>query len=393
MAFALPRYPDVISVRSAERAAQKRGKAMEYTVNPLHGGDWEGYMEKYGCLPLDFSANISPLGMPEAAAKALAESVTEAQRYPDPFCRELRKGLSRTEQVPANWILCGNGAADLIFRIAYGLHPGNVLLAVPGFAEYRSAMEQAGCRIFRFRLRRENQFRLDEAFIEKITSDIDMVFLCEPNNPTGITTEPDLLKQILDRCRKKNVLLVADECFNDFLDEPERHSLKRYLKDYPNLLILKAFTKIYAMAGLRVGYLLCSNEEIMKKTAACGQPWPVSGPGQKAACAALSDTGYVKKVRMVIHRERERMFSALQVMGFPVIPGEANFLLFRGPEDLDRKLEKQGILIRDCSNFEGLDRGWFRIAIRTPEENGRMLEGLRFCTRGRCRSTVLDDTT
>lgn len=350
---------------------------MEYRINPLHGGDWEGYRQKYGFLPLDFSANISPLGMPAAAREALADSAAAAERYPDPFCRQLRAALHRAEQVPEEWILCGNGAADLIFRIAFGLRPKKALLAVPGFAEYREALEQAGCEVKKFRLYPENNFHLDETFPDMISDDTDIVFLCEPNNPTGVTSNPGLLKMILDQCRKKQVLLAVDECFNAFLDEPEKHSMKKYLAGYPNLLILKAFTKIYAMAGLRVGYLFCSNQAVLESIAACGQPWSVSGPGQAAACAAVSDADYVRRVRALIHRERKCLHAALQEMHLQVIPGEANYLLFRGPENLESLLEEQGILIRDCSNYQGLDKGWYRIAVRTPEENRRFISALR----------------
>ena len=214
-----------------------------------HGGDWAGYRAAYGRDPLDFSANVSPLGLPEGVAKAITASLPTADRYPDPLCRDLRAKLSLSENVPAGWLLCGNGAADLIFRLVLAEKPRTALVTAPTFAEYAAALETAGCTVERHFLTEENDFVVTETILDAVHPDTDMVFLCQPNNPTGQLASPALVEQLLRRCEVCGAVLVVDECFLDFLPEGDALSAKRLLHS-PNLVILKAFTKLYGMAGV-----------------------------------------------------------------------------------------------------------------------------------------------
>ena len=214
----------------------------------VHGGDWAGYRAQYGQDALDFSANVSPLGLPEGVAKAITAALVTADRYPDPLCRALRAKLAVHEKVPAEYLLCGNGAADLIFRLVWAAKPRTALLPAPTFAEYAAALETAGCTIRRHFLREDEDFAVTEAFISAVDEDTDMVFLCQPNNPTGQLTPLTLVEALLHRCEACGALLVVDECFLDFLPESELLSAKKLLAS-PNLIILKAFTKLYGMAG------------------------------------------------------------------------------------------------------------------------------------------------
>ena len=200
---------------------------MEKKKALVHGGDWAGYQEEYGTMPLDFSANISPLGMPEGVRGAIIDAISSADRYPDPLCRELTEEIALKEGVPAEYCLCGNGAADLIFRVVLAMKPKKTLLTAPCFAEYEQALRTVGCVVKKYALKEENEFSLDEGFLECMTEDVDMVFLCEPNNPTGIISLREFIKQVLKRCEEIGALLVLDECFNDFLDEPEAHTMKK----------------------------------------------------------------------------------------------------------------------------------------------------------------------
>lgn len=184
-----------------------------------HGGDWAGYAAQYGGMPLDFSANVSPLGLPQGVRQAVARALDGADRYPDPLCRALRKKLSGTLGVPPQSILCGNGAADLIFRLALAEKPKRALVTAPTFAEYEQALAVAGCTADRFFLREEEGFAVTEALLERIEPGLDILFLCEPNNPTGRTTPRALLLRILERCAACGTRLVVDECFNEFLDD------------------------------------------------------------------------------------------------------------------------------------------------------------------------------
>ena len=220
----------------------------------VHGGDWAGYRAEFGRDALDFSANVSPLGLPAGVAAAITAALPMADRYPDPLCRELRAALAAAEGVPADWILCGNGAADLIFRLVLALRPRRALLPAPTFAEYAAALDTVNCEVTRFFLNEANDFAVTDAFVDAVDSDTDIVFLCQPNNPTGQVTPPELVQKLLRRCAACGAVLVVDECFLDFLPDRNDLTTKRFLHDAPQLIILKAFTKLYAMAGVRLGY-------------------------------------------------------------------------------------------------------------------------------------------
>ena len=258
-----------------------------------HGGDWAGYRAQYGHDALDFSANVSPLGLPQGVANAIAAALPHADRYPDPLCRALRAKLAPHEGIPAESILCGNGAADLIFRLAWAAKPRTALVTAPTFAEYAAALESAGCVVRRHFLRAEVDFAVTDSILSSITPEVDMVFLCQPNNPTGQLTPLPLVERILRRCEACGALLVVDECFLDFLPDCDALTAKALL-DSKNLLILKAFTKLYGMAGVRLGYALCANTALLDKMQAAGQPWPMwhrcghslrsSGPGSRPGC-------------------------------------------------------------------------------------------------------------
>lgn len=182
-----------------------------------HGGDWAGFQRTYGAPPLDFSANVSPLGMPEALRRAAEAALAEADRYPDPLCRELRERLAARHGVPAEWILCGGGAADLIYRLAAARRPKRALVTAPTFSEYENALALWGCRVSRFPLSEGNGFAVTEDVLSAVTPELDLLFLCEPNNPTGRTTDRALLERILERCGDCGTLLAVDECFNDLI--------------------------------------------------------------------------------------------------------------------------------------------------------------------------------
>ena len=341
-----------------------------------HGGDWAGYEREYRIPLLDFSANVSPLGVPEVVRQAAIQALDRADRYPDPLCRELREKLSERHGVPADWILCGNGASDLIYRLALAKRPKSALVTAPTFSEYENALTLCGCSVMRFPLRWENQFAVTEDIL--LAPGLDMMFLCEPNNPTGRTTDRRLLVKVLERCAAQGTLLVVDECFNDLLDNPVEHSLVKLLSSFPNLLVLRAFTKSYGMAGLRLGYALCRDVRLLEQMRTSGPPWAVSGPAQATGLAALEEDGYLFQLRRLIQRGRPRLAAGLETLGCRVCPGEANYLLFFSPEpNLGELLRERGILLRDCSNFPGLSPGWYRAAVRTKEENQALLRAVR----------------
>lgn len=340
----------------------------------VHGGDWAGYRAEFGCDALDFSANVSPLGLPAGVAAAITNALPTADRYPDPLCRELRAALAGAEGVPADWILCGNGAADLIFRLALAVRPRRALLPAPTFAEYEAALQTVGCAVQRVFLREENEFAVTEEFIDAVTPETDIVFLCQPNNPTGQVTPPARVERLVRRCAECGAVLVVDECFLDFLPDRDAWTAKQLLRDAPQLIILKAFTKLYAMAGVRLGYALCGDAALLEKMRGAGQPWAVSSLAQAAGLAALQETAYAGAVRALIAEQRPRMAAGLRALGLWVIDGQANYLLFRATPDFGEKLRRRGAVVRSCANYPGLDAAWYRTAVRTAEENTRLLQ-------------------
>ena len=343
----------------------------------IHGGDWAGFESEYGVRPLDFSANISPLGLPDGVREAVIAALAYAERYPDPLCRALRAALAEYHGVPVENIVCGNGAADLIWRLCRALRPKKAALFVPGFAEYEAALRAENCEIARLPLPEADGFCLTEKTVAQIPRDTELLFLCNPNNPTGRLTERKALHSLLSLCRERDMALIADECFLDFCEEPEAHSLVGTLSETPGLVILKAFTKTHAMAGLRLGYALCGSQVLAEKLQGCAQPWSVSNIAQAAGVAALRETAYISRLRVLITAERKRLIPALEALGLCVIPGEANFLLFHAADGaLCEKLRQLGILIRGCGNFAGLSENWYRAAVRTQSENDQLLRAL-----------------
>lgn len=347
----------------------------------VHGGDIQGYFEEYGSYPLDFSANVNPLGLPQGVKEALNAGMDGFAAYPDPLCRLLREKIAVYEGVPTAQILCGNGAADLIFRLAYALRPRRALVLAPTFAEYELALRAAGCAVDYFDLSEQDGFTVGERFCTAIEAGgYDLVFLCNPNNPTGLLCEPRIACQAAQACKRSGALLVADECFNDFLDEPEKYTLKPLLAQGKPVLILKAFTKIFAMAGLRLGYCLCADTELLERLRAAGQPWSVSGAAQTAGIAALREREYLQKTRTLIRTERNWLIEKMRELGLWVAEGRANYLLLRTEqEDLPAQMRKHGILIRSCANYRGLDARYNRIAVRTRAENERLINAFGDC--------------
>lgn len=343
-----------------------------------HGGDIYGKTDV-----IDFSANINLMGIPKGVAQAAYEGVLQSAHYPDIHCAQLRKALSAAEGLPMEQIICGNGAADLIFSLVFSHKPKKALIPAPTFYEYEQALRAVGCGVEYFYLTEENQFQFTPDFLDRITPDLDMVFLCNPNNPTGCLLDRAFLCQLLSVCRERGVLVILDECFNDFLDQPETFTMKGKLGEYPNLFLLKAFTKLYAMAGLRLGYGLCANQEILGKIKEAAQPWSVSIPAQTAGIAALKETAYVRESRALIRQERAYLKEALQELGFQLYGSAANYIFFHAWEGLAGACEARGILIRDCSNYEGLGQGYYRIAVRTRPDNEKLINLFQELKQGR----------
>lgn len=353
-------------------------------VKYTHGGD----IYKYDNKILDFSANINPLGMPDTAKNAIINGIDKYEAYPDYSSRQLRNALSNFYRCDADKIVCGNGAADLIFRICIALRPKKALIPSPTFSEYEEAAKISGGVVHNHILREQENFDVTIEIIEWIDKDTDMVFLCSPNNPTGRAVDLRIIEAILIKLQENKGILVLDQCFVHFLLDEDEYFAINLLKKYDNLIILGAFTKIFAMAGLRLGYALFGSKDIAGKIEDTLQPWAVSTVASEAGCAALS-RDFINKTKEYIKVQREFLINSLSDIGLKVFQSQANYILIKSDKnilngDLADEALKYGVIIRKCSNFRGLSSSFFRIAVRTEEENETLVEVFQkiICEKG-----------
>ncbi|MCC8076342.1 MAG: threonine-phosphate decarboxylase CobD [Clostridiales bacterium] len=349
-----------------------------------HGGDIYAWGERE---ILDFSASLNPLGMPSEVAHAAMEGVAASGRYPDPQCRALRQAIAEAEGVSPAQIFCGNGAAELLDRLALALRPRRAMILAPTFGEYERALLANGCKVIFHYVKLERDFDVTENFLRVLRPGLDLLVLCNPNNPTGRTIPAPLLAEICRRCQVQNTVLVVDESFLSLTDTDCQTDLRPLLAECPRLVLLRSLTKSYAMPGLRLGYLLCGDPALLERVAQAGQPWGVSVPAQYAGIAALNNRpDWPRLGREAVAPQRRRLTEELRNMGFRVWDSHANYLLFHSSQwtDLRERLLQRDILIRDCSDFPGLGPGYYRIAVRTEAEDTRLLQALEeVCQEGR----------
>lgn len=349
--------------------------------NDTHGADIYSAAEKSGINKdefIDFSSNINPLGIPERVKKSAIDSIEDAIKYPDINARELTKNISDAENVPEGWIFASNGAADAIYRISFYLKPKRGIVTSPAFSEYENSLTAAGSLVEYYNLKEEHEYKIQNDFIDYINSETDIVFLCNPNNPTGQITNKDIIEKIVARCKKSDTLVVIDECFLDFVENKEKYSAVNLLEKYDNLIILKAFTKIFAIPGIRLGYCMSSNKNVIDGLKVIGPPWNVSTIAQAAGVAALKEKAYINETVSYIKLQREYLVQELNKLNIKTYKSYANYMLFKNYDEMDLKEElvKKRILIRSCSNYRGLDRSFYRIAVKSAEENKLLIEAM-----------------
>lgn len=347
-----------------------------------HGADIYTASEKSGIHRdsiLDFSSNINPLGIPESVKNAAIIAIEKSNKYPDINSRELIKAISAAENVPKEWIFPSNGAAEAIYRIVAYLKPKNGLVTAPAFSEYEASLKAAGAEIKYHLLHEEQGFIVNDDVLKSIDDETDIVFLCNPNNPTGQLIKKATIEKILNSCRDVGAYVVVDECFLDFVENKNEYSVVNLLEMYDNLIVLKAFTKIYAIPGMRLGYCMSSNLNVIDKLKAFGPPWNVSSIAQEAGIAALKEKDYVKSTIQFVKNERSYLYDELKKLQVKVFYSYANYLLFKIsiPMDLKERLLEKGILIRSCSNYKNLSSSFYRIAVKSHEENNLFVEALK----------------
>lgn len=335
--------------------------------------------------PLDFSVNVNPYGTPERILRAAAEAVRQVSCYPDPYSRRLIKQLSQRDGIGAEHYLAGCGASDIIFRTMMACRPGSAIIEAPSFSEYERALRAAGSSIHPVTLKRSTGFsletQLDQMKQLAETEHAEMIVLCEPNNPTGKLTDRNELIHLLHFCEERGIKLVIDESFIYLCDFPEKHTMVSEILGSEQLIIIRSFTKLFAMPGIRLGYGIFSDPKLIEKARNSGAAWPVSVGAEAAGLAALESDDEIRMFREKNIRERRVLREQLLETGQLdfVSESEANFLLFHAKKPLAEELAEMGILVRDCRNYRGLDECWIRVSVKRREENEKLVKAVRKC--------------
>lgn len=340
--------------------------------------DYAQFTEHRGDTKLDFSVNVNVLGIPESVKKYISEAVDVTGLYPDPDCRILTERLADKYQISENTILCGNGADDLLYRLVFAVKPKKAMIIEPVYEEYNRILKLVGCEVCHYSTKPDNQFCLDESILKAIQADCDMLFLCNPNNPSGQLVERPFLEQIIEKCKENNVLLVVDECFMEFIPGWKEYSYKQTAGNEDHLVVIDAFTKTYALAGFRLGFCISNNSQLLARMRACGPDFSVSTLAQFAGICALSDKYYLNKTYEMLDDERKYMMNELAKLPVEVYGSNGNYILIKSDDaDILHKLSEKGIKVRDCSGFYGLNPCYIRVAVRVHDDNAFFLHVMR----------------
>lgn len=331
----------------------------------------------------DFSANINPFGVSEKVKNTIINSIDDISHYPDPECNELKTAISDYYSIKKDNIICSNGADDIIYRIFSALSrlysdDTKILIPVPVFSDYINFAKLFFKNTEEYILK--SPFILDNNFITKAenyfnnSDENKIIVLCNPSNPTGLAIDNSLLTDILDYSLKNDILVILDECF---IDMTNQQSFIDKTDKYTNLIVIRSFTKMYAIAGLRIGFAVLSDTKIIDKINSDAQSWSVNTLAQKTAVACLEDDEYKQKFLDFLPDERKFLQDKLSELEFEVFDGTANFIFFKSNiSNLDKKLLRKGILIRNCANYSGLTKGYYRIAVLTRNDNNKLIKAI-----------------
>lgn len=344
-----------------------------------HGGDLWSAEERLGVRSadlLDFSANINPLGPPESVWQAIHDNLSTITAYPDSQARELKKALATRYQQPTSTLAVGNGAAEILYGIMRTLQPQTVGLIYPCFSEYAEAAAVVGANLQGVYAREEADFLTTREELLAACAHVDLFVAGYPNNPNGRLLPIEWLCEMAERLQERDRYLLVDEAFLDFL--PEAPTLLTRLSEFPNVILLRSMTKFYSIPGLRLGFAFASpglTARIEREL----PPWGVNSLAQAAGIAGVQDVDFEERTVEWLVAERPFLEKSLQALpGVKAYGGEVNFILFRcDTPSLQEKTGRLGVLIRSCAAYPGLGEGFYRVAVRSREENLRLLACLR----------------
>lgn len=337
-------------------------------------------------VKVDCSSSVNPLGAPGRAVRVIERGAGSLSPvYPDPECRELKKAISRHAGVHASQLAVGNGAVEIIYWFARLYAKKRVVVPAPTFCEYELAAQKAGADVTFVPLA---DFKLDAGAAIEGAKGADAVFLCNPNNPTGLLSTQAARKVIEGVDNSTKILL--DECFIELVDRPDANTLIRMADEFDNLVILRSLTKSFGMAGLRVGYSV-SSPKIAQELSSQKVPWNVNGLAQAAGVTALGDKAHLQKARKTVKKEKAFLRERIgRLESLVPLQSDANYFLVKlkngdSTAFRDRLLKKTGILVRDCSTFTGMGSQYIRIAVKTHKENALVASALEAMENGKAR--------
>ncbi len=352
-----------------------------------HGGNLFEIQRQYGVDRnglLDYSANINPLGVPNSLRKIMMEAMDDLVNYPDIHYTDLKNAIGEKYKVTVDNIYVGNGGVQVIFDFINAVKPEKSLVVYPTFVEYERALKAVGSEIKTYLLNEDNDFKLHiDELINEIDETLDMVVLCNPNNPTGTLIEREFFEKLLIKCQEKEVFLMVDEAFMDFVHEGEEKTLLTLSEKYEYLMVTRSFTKFYGIPGLRLGFGVCCHIKIKQKLTQLAIPWTVNTFASYFGKVLLTDQEYERKTLQWLREETPRFVNELEKTGlFKVYQPSVNYILMKLlPKNIEvnqlrEKLIQEGVLIRDCSNFKGLSNRFIRIAIKDTGSNQQLLDAI-----------------
>ena len=381
------------------------------TEMDFHGGNiYKVFRKKNIKGIMDYSSNINPYGIPESLKSRIIENLEILERYPDPDYVELREKLANLNNVNLSDIILGNGATEIIFLFMKVINPKKILIVSPTFGEYERAVKAVGTsrnsidlscsddnknienkeiEIEYFELKESDDFKLNIGNLKnQLEKKYDLLIICNPNNPTGKFLKLAQTEEILKECNKYDTKLFIDEAFIEFLADGMKESIINTEENKKNLFVTRAFTKFFAIPGLRLGYGMYFDKELEKKISEKKEPWSVNNIAELAGLTVLDDTEYIEKTLKWITKEKIYMYEKLnEISGIKVYETEVNFITGKIDEKLfleglnvkilREKMLEQGILIRDASNFKFLDKRFFRLAIKDRASNDRVIEAMK----------------
>lgn len=353
-------------------------------INKCHGGDIWQYPRPFRSDIIDFSVNINPLGISERAKNIIIRNLDKINYYPDPESKYLKDVLGKFHGLPGYNFLIGNGSIELIHLIPRALKPKVILIPIPVFSEYEFVAKANNANCLFLKCSEKDNFKIDVSKLMRSIPKADLVFLCNPNNPTGFVLTSREILSLIKVCKDSKVTLVIDEAFIDFIFQRNKITMISEAVKNKYLLVLRSLTKFFALPGLRIGYLV-GHKDIIRQISQYMYPWNISTLAQITAAKVVADKQYIGETRSVILEERAYLYENLNnIRGIKVFPSDANFFLsklkdavIKDAAKLSKKLIGGGILIRDCSNFRGLDNRFFRIAVKNRVENIKLISALR----------------